>query len=170
MLNPAPTPTYGTSAGVVRAIGFLAFWLILSGFEVADLPAGILAAASATWASLRLLPPGKQRRRPALLANLMVRFLCQSIVAGIDAAWRALDPRLPLLPGIAICRCASPTGLLKSCFCTMASLQPGLLPAGFDEHGNLVVHCLDVGRPVAQAIAEEESRFLQALGWEQHHA
>ena len=88
----------------------------------------------------------------------------------IVVALRALDPGLPLKPGIAVCRCASPMGALRSGFCTMASLQPGLRPAGFDVDGNLVVHCLDVDQPVAQLLADEEERFLRALGLEIHHA
>ena len=153
-----------------RALGFLAFWLILSGFRLGDLPAGLLASACASWASLRFLPPGRSKRHPILIARLMARFLQQSVVAGFDVALRALDPRLPLAPGIAVCRCASPMGALRSGFCTIASLQPGLLPAGFNADGNLVVHCLDVGQPVAQLLADEEERFLRALGLEIHHA
>lgn len=159
-----------TTTAPKRALGFVAFWLILSGFSLGDLPAGILAAGCASWASLRFLPPGQYKRHPLRIAQLMLRFLQQSVVAGFDVAWRALDPRLPLAPGVAICRCASPTGPLRSGFCTMASLQPGLLPAGFDASGNLVVHCLDVGQPVVRLLADEEQRFLHALGLEQHHA
>jgi multicomponent Na+:H+ antiporter subunit E len=170
MLSAAADQDPRTTTALKRAIGFLAFWLILSGFSLGDLPAGILAAGCASWASLRFLPPSQHKRHPVRIAQLMLRFLQQSVVAGLDVAWRALDPRLPLAPGVAICRCASPTGPLRSGFCTMASLQPGLLPAGFDADGNLVVHCLDVGQPVVRLLAEEEQRFLRALGLEQHHA
>jgi len=170
MLSAAADQDLRTTTTLTRAIGFLAFWLILSGFRLGDLPAGILASACASWASLRFLPPGQSKRHPMLIVQLMLRFLQQSVVAGFDVALRALDPRLPLAPGIAICRCTSPMGPLRSGFCTMASLQPGLLPAGFDADGNLVVHCLDVGQPVARLLAEEEKRFLSALGLEQHHA
>ncbi len=170
MLSAAADQDLRTTTALTRAIGFLAFWLILSGFKLGDLPAGILAAACASWASLRFLPPGQSKRHPMLIAQLMLRFLQQSVVAGFDVALRALDPRLPLAPGIAICRCTSPMGPLRSGFCTMASLQPGLLPAGFDADGNLVVHCLDVGQPVARLLADEEKRYLRALGLEQHHA
>jgi len=170
MQSTAALQHHPTSAALTRAAGFLAFWLILSGFKLGDLPAGLLAAACASGASLRLLPPGEWKLRPVLLGKLILRFLQKSVVAGIDVAWRALDPRLPLSPGVVKCRCASPPGLLRSGFCTMASLQPGLLPAGFDEHGNLVTHCLDVCQPVAQTIAEEERQFLWALGLEPRHA
>jgi multicomponent Na+:H+ antiporter subunit E len=151
------------SAALARGVFFLAFWLILTGFVLADLPAGLVAAASATWASLKLLPPEEHSPHPARLAQLMLRFLHQSVVAGIDAAWRALHPRLPLQPGFTSYRSMCPTEHLKSGFCTMASLRPGLLPAGFDADGNIAVHCLDVTRPVAQQLAEEERRFLHAV-------
>lgn len=157
-------------AALARGSFFLAFWLMLTGFVLADLPAGLIAAASATWASLHLLPPEEHRRHPALLIRLMLRFLYQSVVAGFDTAWRALDPRLPVQPGFISYHSTCPTAHLKSGFCTMASLQPGLLPAGFDARGSIVCHCLDLGRPVAQQLAEEEKRFLRALGREPDNA
>jgi multiple antibiotic resistance protein len=48
--------------------------------------------------SQRPLPLDHWRLRPLGLAQLVLRFL-QSIVAGIDVAWRSLDPRLPPRPG-----------------------------------------------------------------------
>ena len=166
MPNAARSSSPWTAAAFARATFFLAFWLTLTGFVLADLPAGFLAAACATWASLHLLPPASHRPHPARLARLMLRFLHQSVVAGIDAAWRALHPRLPLQPGLVSYHSTCPTAHLTSGFCTMASLQPGLLPAGFDAQGSIVCHCLDIGRPVAQQLAEEEKRFLRALGRE----
>ena len=69
-------------ASLVRAAGFLALWLMLFGLNPADIPVGVLTAAAATWASLRLLPPGPWRLRPVALVRLALRFLWQSIVAG----------------------------------------------------------------------------------------
>ena len=169
MQSTAEVSASWISPAFARAAGFLAFWLILSGINAADLPAGILAAAIAAWTSLRLLPPGQLRLRPFLLFRLLLRFLHQSIVAGIDTAWRALDPRLPLQPGVVLYRPKSPPGATRSGFCTMASLQPGLLPSGFNEDGDLVVHCLDVSWPVAQQLAAEEAQFVRALGGETSH-
>jgi multicomponent Na+:H+ antiporter subunit E len=166
MAKTAPNCSPWSSAALARGGLFLAFWLILTGFVLADLPAGLIATAFANWASLHLMPPAEHKPHGLPLAQLMLRFLHQSIVAGFDAAWRALHPRMPLTPGFMSYRSTCPTSHLKSGFCTMASLQPGLLPAGFDAHGNIVVHCLDVGRPVAQQLAEEERRFLRALGEE----
>jgi multicomponent Na+:H+ antiporter subunit E len=169
MQSTAELSTHWISPALTRATSFLAFWLILSGFNATDLPAGILAAALATWTSLRLLPPGQRQLRPPLLFRLLLRFLQQSIVAGIDTARRALDPRLPLRPGTVLYRPQSPPGATRSAFCTMASLQPGLLPSGFNEDGDLVVHCLDVSWPAAEQLADEEAQFVRALGGETSH-
>jgi multicomponent Na+:H+ antiporter subunit E len=87
---------------VVRAVGFFVLWMVVAGGDLADLAVGTVAALAATWASLRLLPPGLSRVRPAALARLALRFLRQSVVAGVDVARRALDPRLPLHPGFVV--------------------------------------------------------------------
>src|SRR5690349_7303286 len=84
---------------LARAAGLFGFWLILSEFGAADLLVGVLAALMASAVSLRLLPTGQWTFRPVVLAGFLVRFLQQSIWAGIDVAWRAPDPRLPLRPG-----------------------------------------------------------------------
>jgi multicomponent Na+:H+ antiporter subunit E len=147
-----------------RAAFFLAFWLILYGVKSADLLIGIVAAIIATWASRRLLPPGRGSLRPIPLVRLALRFLRQSIVAGIDVAWRALDPRMPLRPGFVIYQSHFPVGPMQNTFCTMTGLLPGTLPCGSDENGDLVIHCLDVSQPVLEQLAAEEAVLRQVLG------
>jgi multicomponent Na+:H+ antiporter subunit E len=49
-------------------------------------------------------------------------------------------------------------------FCALTSLAPGTLPAGADDSGAIVVHCLDVGQPVASHLAADEELFTRALG------
>jgi hypothetical protein len=71
---------------------------VLAGADVADLPAAVVAVLAATWASLRLLPPSGYRASVLGLARLAGRFLGESVVAGLDVAKRALDPRLPMRP------------------------------------------------------------------------
>ncbi len=149
---------------VVRAVGFLVLWMILSGGDPADLVAGVVAALAATWASLRLLPPGTSRLRPAALARLALRFLRQSVVAGADVARRALDPRLPLRPGFVLYPVGLPPGPARNMFTTLMSLLPGTVPTGSDERGRLLIHCLDVEQPVAAQLAAEEARFARVIG------
>ena len=153
------------SAVVLRAVAFFALWLILvGGPDPADRPAGIVAVVAATWASLRLLPPGRVRFSPMALARLLWRFARQSIVAGADVAWRALDPRLPLRPGFVIHPPQLPPGPGLNAFCALTSLAPGTLPAGANDSGAILVHCLDVGQPIALHLAADEELFMRMLG------
>jgi multicomponent Na+:H+ antiporter subunit E len=146
-----------------RAAGFLVLWLVLAGADVADLPAAAVAVLAASWTSLRLLPPGSSRLSPSALAKLTLRFAYQSVAAGADVAWRALDPRLPLRPGFVRYPVRFPPGTARNVFTTLTSLLPGTVPAGA-ERGHVVYHCLDVDQPVMSQLAAEEAALARALG------
>ena len=163
------TPADSASIGLARVTAaraalFLAFWLMISGWAPVDLPVGLAAVAGATWTSLRLLPPKRSRLRLAPLATLAASFLRQSVVSGTDVAWRAVNPRLKLRPGFVACPLRLRPGGERSAFCALSSLMPGTLPTGTDEHGALLVHCLDIGQPVAANLAAEEQLFVRAVG------
>lgn len=149
-----------------RASLFSVFWLMLSGGDPASFAAGAIAVVAATWTSLRLLPSGDWRLRPLALLGLVLRFLRQSIVAGVDVSWRALDPRLPLQPGFVRYPLRLPPGTARDAFCTLTSLLPGTVPSGLDESGHLFVHCLDLRQPVLAQLAEEEARLARVIGVE----
>jgi multicomponent Na+:H+ antiporter subunit E len=86
-------------------------------------------------------------------------------LAGIDVARRAFDPRLPLRPGFVTVPTRLPPGTPRDAFCAFASLQPGTLPVDTNEDGTLLVHCLDIGQPVAEQMVADEEGFARALGW-----
>ena len=151
---------------VVRLLVFLGIWFVLYGPDVAGLLVGTGAAIVATWTSLRLLPPGAFRPRLGSLFILALRFLWESVVAGIDVARRALEPRLPLRPGFVTYPIRMRPSPARSAFLSMASLLPGTLPTGLDETGAVVVHCLDTEQPVAAQMAAEEALLIRALGAE----
>ena len=167
MSPPADNASLSLARGVAtRAALFLAFWLMISGWALADLPVGLAAVAGATWVSLRFLPPKGSQFRLAALAALAASFLRQSVVSGTDVAWRALNPRLRLRPGFVTCPLRLPPGGERSAFCTLSSLMPGTLPTGTNEHGALLVHCLDTSQPVAANLAAEERLFTRAVGFD----
>lgn len=153
-------------AGLMRAAAFFALWVVLWGADVAALLPGAAAALMAAWTSLRLLPPGERRQRPAAWLRLLLRFPRQAVVAGVDVARRALDPSLPLRPGFVACPLRLPRGPACDTFCALTSLLPGSVPTGADEAGVLLIHCLDVGQPVAEQLAREEALLMRALGYE----
>ena len=101
--------------------------------------------------------------RPFAATRLALRVLLQSVVAGLDVAWRAFDPTLSLRPGFVAFPLRLPAGPACSAFCALSSLQPGALPAGTDSNDMLVVHCLDIAQPVAANMAAEEGLFVRAL-------
>jgi multicomponent Na+:H+ antiporter subunit E len=156
-------------SAISRAAAFFCFWLVLAGADSADLAAGSVAAVSATWASLRVMPAEEWKLRPIKLAELVLHFLRQSIGAGTDVAWRALDPRLPLRPGFVVYQTYLPPGTKRNAFCAIMSLLPGTLPCGPAEGNGLAIHCLDVTQPVAEQLAAEETLCMQILGGTPHN-
>jgi multicomponent Na+:H+ antiporter subunit E len=149
-----------------RSAMFFGFWLFTSGYNTGDLPVGLAASAAATWASLYLVPPASAQPRPLAFARLVMRFVHQSAVAGTDVALRALDPKLTLRPGFAVYTLRLLDGGARSTFCAMSSLLPGTLPTGFNRDGALIIHCLDVARPVATNLELDEVMFIRALGYD----
>lgn len=149
---------------LLRGLAFLGLWLVLFGAHGADLVVGLVGAMAATWASLRLLPPGAAYPHPAILAHMILRFVWQSVAAGFDVARRALDPHLPLRPGFVTLPLDLEPGPARQAFRLLSSLQPGTLPVGPDEDGKLTVHCLDTAQPVQRQLAHEQALFARLLG------
>ena len=163
MSSPSDAAGGVAARAFLRATAFLVLWLVLAGADPVDLVAGAVAVVAATWASLRLLPPGSARVSPVALAHLALRFACQSVIAGADVARRAFDPRLPLRPGFVRYPVCFPPGAARNAFTTLTSLLPGTVPAGA-ERGHIVYHCLDVDQPVMSQLAAEEAALVRALG------
>ncbi|MFA9439320.1 Na+/H+ antiporter subunit E [Uliginosibacterium sp. sgz301328] len=141
----------------------MTFWIILlpSG-EIADLGCGLVATLIATQLSLHLLPPSAGRLRLGALLLFAPHFLAQSVLAGIDVALRAFHPRLPLKPGMVVCRVGFPPGIARNEFAIITALLPGSIPVG-ETRDALIFHCLDVTQPIAAQIADEERRLTGAL-------
>ena len=147
---------------LLRWLVYMLFWIVLAGTSVKDLAAGAGTAVLASWLSLRLLPAGELSLNPVKAGGLFLRFLWQSVVAGLSVARIALSPTMPLRPGIIRFDTSLPEGTRRQAFTTYASLLPGTLPLGPDE-GGIAVHCLDDSQPVAAQLAEEETRLRGAF-------
>jgi len=159
MRDPARAPR----VAAVRAALFFLVWVVVDqSAKPANLTVGVLAAAAATWASLRLLPPAGGRVRLGALLALLPRFLWQSLLAGIDVARRAFSPRLPLAPGFVEYPVGLPRGSARNAFELISSLMPGSVPTGETET-TIEYHCLDATQPVAEQLAAEERAYAKAL-------
>lgn len=156
-------------AALFRGLFLLGLWAVAAGVgTVADLGAGVATAGLATWVSLALLPPRRSRLNGRAVGALLLRLPGQVLVAGADVARRALDPRATIAPGFVAHASRLPPGPRRDAFLTLSSLMPGTLPAGLDAQGRVRVHALDIGQPVAAAMADEEARFARALGGDAH--
>lgn len=146
----------------VRALLLLLLWLLLTQARRADLPAGLLLAPALAAASLWLSPQPLLRFRMRHLPVSVLAFFWFSIKAGVDAAWRALHPRLPIRPRLL----AIDLRLRQEAACIacadVISLMPGSLGAGL-EGRRLHVHLLDDSPPVRRALALEEAAVERLL-------
>jgi multicomponent Na+:H+ antiporter subunit E len=151
---------------LVRGFGYFLLWMVMAGGQPSNIAPGIGAAVLATWVSLVLLPPDPSlaQVRPLAILRLAVRFIWTSVVAGLDIARRAFSPSLPLNPGYLDYPVGLPPGTARNLFTAVTSLMPGTLPAGSDESGRLIYHCLDVEQPVLEELGQEEARLAAALG------
>jgi len=152
----------------IRFVIFLLLWCVLDGVKPAGLAVGVVAAALATWTSLRLWPRSPLRVRFFPLLSLGRHFIWSSVVAGVEVARCAFRPRLGLRPGLVTCDCGIAPGPTRNLFLSMVSLMPGSVPVA-DVDGRIVMHCLDVDQPVAAQMADNEARLVRALG-AGHHA
>ena len=163
MRAPATLPVNKAGPLLLRAAAYFVFWVVLAGTGTKDLAVGLVTAIIAAWLSLALLPPGELMLRPGRALALFLRFLWQSVVAGVSVAAIALSPVMRLKPGLVRYRTSIAPGNRRFLFMTYASLLPGTLPLRTDDEGLIEIHALDCDQPVAAQLAEEEARFSTAI-------
>jgi multicomponent Na+:H+ antiporter subunit E len=146
-----------------RAILMALVWLALTGGDAQAWVYGAVAVAGATGLSLVLLPASPRPARVFRLFALFPGFLMRSVLGGVDVAWRALHPRLPVRPGWISQKTSIRDGAARSLFGAETSLLPGTLSAGCDEAG-LMIHCLDANAHTQERLAAEEKRLARAFG------
>jgi multicomponent Na+:H+ antiporter subunit E len=143
---------------------FLAvIWLALTKGDPGGLIVGVVVAAAGTWLSLRLLPPGAHGVSLISLARMFPGFVWRSFLGGVDVAWRALHPRMPLKPGWVVVPTALPEGGARVALGGEFSLLPGTLVAGSRED-DLLIHCLDTDQEIETAIRREEEDIASSIG------
>lgn len=138
-------------------------WLVVTGSDPAAWMIGAPAAVLATWVSLRLAPPSRDRLSLAGAARFVPYFLWESLRGGVDIAARVLSPHLPIRPGIRDyqMRLASPSARLL--FIDCVSLIPGTLSA--DLRDDLVrIHVLDLEDDLMPSLAALECRVAALFG------
>lgn len=157
-------------AFVIRSLLLFGFWLLLLEPESlapvaigVDWAVGALTALAAAALSLRLLPPAPRAPRLGALLKYLLRFLVQSLLAGLDVARRALDPRLPIEPGLLSQPTSLPPGAGRTLFGALTSQVPGTLAVDLDDPDRLLYHCLDRHQDATRGLTADEALFLRVL-------
>ena len=119
----------------------IVIWVALDG--TASLLVGatfaLIGAATGAWLAPGLAYPW----RPLRLAGFVLYFLAQSLRGGLDVAWRALHPALPIEPRLCEYPLRLEPGLPRTAFVSIVSLLPGTLSVVVDgTHDRLTVHTL----------------------------
>lgn len=150
-----------------RAACYALAWAALTagdpGSWVIGAPAVLLAALAGV--GLSTGAPGVALR-PRGLVRFVAHFLSRSLSGGVDVARRALDPRLPLSPGlIEHTMRLRPGGPAAVFFVDLVSLLPGTLCAGVEER-RVTVHVIDERLPNAEELRRLEERVAALFGEE----
>lgn len=104
------------------------------GFGIPAIAAALLAAASV--ASRR-----RVRVSPAGFLHFVWHFLHRSLEGGVDVAWRALHPGLPLVRSQQWRQLDLPPGAARTLFTAVACLLPGTLVCE-DAAGRVLIHSI----------------------------
>jgi multicomponent Na+:H+ antiporter subunit E len=134
-------------------------WLALNGLD--GWPLGLLAALVGAIAGGLLAPGRPFPWRPHRLAGFLLFFLVESFKGGVDVAWRAVHPRLPVTPEFHRWRVDLPKGQPRTLMVGVISLLPGTLSADLSDDGReLIVHTL---MPEAMASVERLDAHIRRL-------
>lgn len=151
--------------GATRFVLLFAVWLLLDGGGAWE--AGLLAAAAATLAGMLLPPAESHRTRLGQLPSFLLFFLVESLRGGMDVAWRALHPGLPVQPHFVDHPLRLPPGLPRTLMVSLVSLLPGSLSADLDaDRGVLRVHLLAAGGDAGLRVLEQRIAALFGLALE----
>ena len=146
-----------------RFLLLFVIWLALTKGDSGGLVAGAVVAVVGAWLSLRLLAPAPHGISLVRLSRMFPGFVWRSVLGGIDVAWRALHPRMPLKAGWVVLPTSLPEGGARVALGGEFSLLPGTLVAG-SRDGNLLIHCLDTDQQIEGAVRREEGDIAASIG------
>lgn len=141
----------------LRGLSFVVLWWILAEGRLDGWLLGGIAVAAASWASIKLLPPGTQPLRLAGSVGFLHFFLWNSLLGGVQVARMALLGRTALQPAIIELAVALPPGGARILLVNVLGLMPGTLGVDLDD-ASLRLHVLDERLPVVA-----ETRALEAV-------
>lgn len=117
---------------LLRLASFMLIWWILTNGETSSWWFGVPAILLALIASIILVPPLNLVWYECF--RFIPFFLKNSLIGGIDVAWRAFHPRLPIAPELIEYSFKLPLGLSQVFMANTVNLLPGTLSAAIDNN------------------------------------
>jgi multicomponent Na+:H+ antiporter subunit E len=157
----APAGPFGWQRWARRIALFAVLWWILTdgavGSWLIGAPVVMLAAwlSRTSWADAPLSLLG--------LARFVPYFAYQSVVGAADVAMRALQPDMPLYPGVVRHRLRLPPGAPRVALANVVSMLAGTLSADLDDD-ELVIHALDARKDLHAMVIDLEPRIAAVFG------
>jgi len=127
------------STVVSRTLLFSLLWWALTDGTAGSWWIGVPAVACTSIVSVALVPPVGLVWREVM--GFIPFFLWYSLKGGVDVAWRAFHPRMPITPELIEYLLRLPQGLPQVMLVNIVSLLPGTLSADLDRRV-LKVHVL----------------------------
>ncbi len=146
---------------ISRALLFSLIWWILSDGNAQSWWVGVPAILLTVIVSVALLPPAPILWRELLM--FVPFFLRYSIKGGVDVAWRAFHPRIPIAPQLIDYPFRLPPGLSRVVLANTVSLLPGTLSVNVGEKV-LQVHVLDGMGDIVPELEALEIRIARLSG------
>ena len=144
------------------AIWSLLWWLISEG-DPASWLVGFPTVLAAAGVSLWLAPVSAWQWKIRGVIPFAWYFGRASLEGGVDVAWRALHPRLPIAPGMIEYRTRLPQGTARVFFANALSLCPGTVSALMRDD-RLTIHVLDLRQPVIARLGDLEQTVAVLFG------
>ena len=139
-MGPKETNKNLISTILTRSVLFMTVWWFLADGDVQSWWLGVPAVLIAIIVSIAMLPPMFIAWVHVL--RFLPFFLLRSLLGGMDVAWRAFKPDLPIAPDFIEYPIRLPQGLPRVLMANIVNLLPGTLTAEFRQDV-LIIHVLD---------------------------
>jgi multicomponent Na+:H+ antiporter subunit E len=146
----------------IRALALSLLWWVLTEGMRFEWGLPVLSVSAAALVSLRLLSPDQWRLRWQGLLRFVPYFVKQSLLGGVDVAWRSLHPRLPVRPGFVAYKLRIRHEPAQVFFALVVNLLPGTAVAGWDKE-QVTIHALEMNPLPVSAKARELEEQVAAL-------
>lgn len=161
MKSVKPSPSIVRN--IIYTIVFALIWLVLSNGELESWWIGIPAIVICVGVSMLLPTPWPWRWQVIGVIRFTPFFLGESFRSGVEVAYRALHPDMPLDPVLLYYPLRLPEGLARISFANAISLLPGTLSAELAEN-HIVIHALDGSKEIVPKLELLELRIADFFG------